>query len=481
MELMPQPIMPMGAHCRKSMRSFVLLFALGLGGASMSQPAWAPVGIPFNTQFMSNIYADTIADALYFCGESSVDGDFNFSDQGVSVYRNGQWDTLGIFHGLPRCALRWRDTLLVGGAFTDINGLPMDYLAYFDSTNMVWSPYGSFSSASVHELRIIDDTLYALGAFDFADGNFCQGIARREGQEWTSVGSWDVVSNNIITDLVKYQGQLIACGQIDFTNYTGGDVAYFNGTEWLPLGPGLSGTWAAGRSLCEYQGDLYLGGSIDVNAGNAGHGIMRWDGSSFQPVGTGVFGPCNDYSCPSGVGDMKVHDGQLFVSGVVSYAGHVPAPHIATWDGVDWCGLPGDLRGPVECFEFFHDTLFAGPFHEAEGVDVWCGARFIGATYADTCTAVSTNVQAATSTPFCAIGPNPVSGTVYVQCPAGSVRLEGDMLFRLMDATGKEVWRAPLRAGTNILELDGMRAGTYLALIIDRGALLHRQTLVILR
>lgn len=54
--------------------SWVLLHCAASGFAQ-----WVPAGVPFRIFEMGNIHKDTITDALYFCGESSLNNDFDVS------------------------------------------------------------------------------------------------------------------------------------------------------------------------------------------------------------------------------------------------------------------------------------------------------------------------------------------------------------------------------------------------------------------
>jgi len=244
------------------------------------------------------------------------------------------------------------------------NGAPIEKLAAYHSGS--WSSFGNFPSLGyANKFRIIEDELYAIGGFDTLDGHWCNGIAKRVGNSWEPVGSFSgITGTNIIGDLVKWNGKLIACGAISVTGSSGHDLVYLDtlDNEWKLLGPGIQGGFAQGRSLAVYQGDLYVSGSIPIGA-NAGHGIMRWDGNQFHPVGTGFQGSDGTYQFQVGALRMLVHDGLLWCAGSFSYAGHVPARGVAVWNGYQWCGVPDiptpDVYLPVQDIAFYHDTLFA--------------------------------------------------------------------------------------------------------------------------
>jgi len=344
---------------------------------------WAPAGVPFRIFEMGNIHKDTIADALYFCGESSLNNDFDASDGAVPVYTNGQWDTLGVFGGRVQTMVRWHDTLIIGGPFSGVDGIPNPRrAAYWNGTE--WSPFGQFDN-SIYRYKVVNDVLYALGAFDVVDGQSCQGIAKRQNGIWNPVGSFDVTNPPYIQDLVSWNGTLYVTGGIRYGAPNPKDVAYLSeNVEWLALGQGIQGGFVYGRCLAVYNDELYVSGSIPIAAGNAGHGIVRWDGAQYHPVGTGFQDENNTYTHLIGASELEVYDGKLWACGTFSYAGNVPA-RIATWDGARWCGLPAGPEQEINTMEFFHDTLFASCQGNFNGVPVNCALKFTGDVYADTC------------------------------------------------------------------------------------------------
>jgi hypothetical protein len=156
--------------------------------------------------------------------------------------------------------------------------------------------------------------------------------------------------------------------------------------QWMPLCQGLPGGWAG--SLAVYNGDLYLSGQCTPAQGNVGKDIMRWDGTGYHALGSGIqYSLGNNYTFCTPV--LTVHAGLLWVHSGCYYAGGVPAAGMATWDGTQWCGVPGDLTshgGGAVRVAFYQDTLFATLYGDsADGVFVNRLAKFIGESYFDTC------------------------------------------------------------------------------------------------
>lgn len=395
---------------------------------SWSFGQWQPANVPFRMFGVHSINADTADDALYFSGNASLNNDFDTSDGAIPIYRNGQWDTLSVIGGDPYSIVRYGDTLVVAGNFWPSPDVP--FLGIAGLVNGTWIPYGTLDENSVYRLKVINGDLYAIGAFTQMDGQPCQGVAKRQSGQWVPVGSFtNVASSPYIQDLVQWNGTLYATGVISFSGPAPNHVAYLapNG-EWLPLGPGIRGGFGAGRALAVYNDELYVSGSIPIAAGNAGHGIMRWDGQQFHPVGTGFQGLDGLYTYLVGAIELEVYDNKLWACGTFSYAGNVPCPGIAYWDGQRWCGLPLGIQPEVNTIEFFHDTLFAS----CNNWDINCAMRFTGSAYSDSCSASVGVAERAARAPLRAY--RTANGAVEVSgVPPGPQR------YAVLDPAGRAV------------------------------------------
>ena len=101
-------------------------------------------------------------------------------------------------------------------------------------------------------------------------------------------------------------------------------IARWDGTNWQPLGTGMNDHVLA---LTVYNGELIAGGQFSTAGGVSAHGIARWSGTSWQPLGTGVNGT---------VRALAVYNGVVIAGGLFSTAGGVSAICIACWDGTTW-------------------------------------------------------------------------------------------------------------------------------------------------
>ncbi|HRD51199.1 MAG TPA: hypothetical protein PKY96_00980, partial [Flavobacteriales bacterium] len=147
--------------------------------------------------------------------------------------------------------------------------------------------------------------------------------------------------NNHLSDITKYQGELIVVGKGPRVNGRHGVYHLVNG-EWQLFNGGITGLVSRPTIMSIYQGVLFLGGQIREAEGNVGHGLISWNGSEYQNVGGGLkWAPNDDYTL-TGVTTLEVHDDLLFVAGGFLYAGYHPTQGFVTWNGTRWCDVQGD-------------------------------------------------------------------------------------------------------------------------------------------
>ena len=400
-------------------------------GQLHAQPAWVPAGLPFRFLQMREIYADSSTDRLYFCGSSSINNDFVFDDAGIAVLVDQTWDTLGPINGEPESVIRWGDTLVVGGYVPMVGGQSFNGCLGFVNGEAV--PFGNFGLSSPKRFRILDGELYAVGGFTVVDGHEAPGVARRVGGTWVPVGSTNgMLPGGLNSDIIKYNGQLILAGGLAFDWTLAHGIAVLNDTTWSPLGPGLNGNFTYAGALAIYHDELYLGGGIHISEGNIGEGILKWTGTDFEAVGTGLQNQFNQPAINVGASYMKVYNDLLYVSGVFWFAGNVPAMGMATWDGLNWCGLGGTLEMPILTFDFFHDTLYVAPLFDADGQPANGAAKYIG-NYPATCTPSGLGVAPDNADPADLPSVLVLPSELMVQAPLSCSACE----IRLLDMTGR--------------------------------------------
>ncbi|MBK6341445.1 MAG: hypothetical protein IPF41_02350 [Flavobacteriales bacterium] len=365
-------------HIRFSLAFFVLV--IGSCDRAIAQD-WASMHMPGDHAGWGDLYMDEVTGTLYTTGlhQLNLNGSY-----GVFAYNGAQWDTIGLFaQGFPKAILRYNDTLLVaGGFYSPTDGMP-DRIAYLDSSG--WNPYGEFDGV-INRLRIIDGELYAVGSFELVDGQACDGIVKRMGGHWEPVGDFGDVLNAGLYDVIKYNGDLVACGNMGVAGPSEDDVFIYENGSWSALGGGLLGSVSLAYAMAIYNNELIMCGQFYLGAGNAGHCIMRWNGSIWQPLGVGITDSSDSYQAAPSTFALAVQEGKLFVGGGFWFAGHVPAQGVAVWDGDVWCGLGAPLPDGVFDLEFYNDTLVAlCAGNTVDGQYNSGVVRYLHTTYNDTC------------------------------------------------------------------------------------------------
>jgi hypothetical protein len=146
--------------------------------------------------------------------------------------------------------------------------------------------------------------------------------------------------------------ELVVAGS--FTSVNGvpaNRIARWNGTEWRPLGTGLTGLYAGVAALAIYDGELIAGGHFSTAGGVTCSSIARWDGANWHPLGTGM---------DDDVYALAVYDGALIAGGRFWIAGGVSCSQIASWDGASWWPLGTGTNGSVRALAVYDGALIVG-------------------------------------------------------------------------------------------------------------------------
>jgi hypothetical protein len=129
----------------------------------------------------------------------------------------------------------------------------------------------------------------------------------------------------------------------------------------VPLGGGISGWMYVPEvdALAIYNGELIAAGCFTTAGGETCNRIARWNGSIWQPLGSGMPGG-SDIK----VRALAVYNGELVAGGNFSSAGGVTCNLIARWDGSTWqalsSGIGGGYTRHVDVLAVYNGELIAG-------------------------------------------------------------------------------------------------------------------------
>lgn len=441
----------------KAMRILVLLFCFLVSQSCFAQH-WSSLGSGLN-HYSTKLYADSLTDRLYAAGTFTVvDGD---SIWGIASWNGYQWDSLGNGidnNGLSNYAANiWGlcqqgNYLYAGGNFRCAGYTNVTGFARWDGTNWYSVPGAVLSSETVvKDIVEHNNELYVCGDFDTIGGISANCIAKYDGVSCQPVGdNFDFIGLNygFLTNMIFYQDTLFVAGIFMTPNQQACRFAKWNGSNWVFL-PQISGGIEGPWDFEIYNNELYVCGLFSTATGNAGNGIMRWNGSYWQDVGGGVSVVNNPYPT---VKEMCVHNGKLYCVGNFEKIGGVEANGLAVWDGFHWCGmdtyfeLGGQSQG-AEHIAFYHDTMYVmGNFHVAGTDSINRIAKWISGNYVDTCGAITGITNNYYGTNSFQVFPNPASNSLNIVFNQN--QFSGEII--LFDQFGREVWNRKIESSSPI-------------------------------
>lgn len=131
------------------------------------------------------------------------------------------------------------------------------------------------------------------------------------------------------------------------------NVARWNGSVWVSMGNGLTGSGDRVNAFTVFQGNLVAGGRFEESGSTNMENIAKWNGS--------VWSAFNGDSFDGNVNAVTVYNNELFAGGDFMHIGGNDRKYIAKWSGSSWVSVGGGLDdGPVEAFSVFKNSLIVG-------------------------------------------------------------------------------------------------------------------------
>lgn len=268
---------------------------------------------------------------------------------------HAQWTTVcGTGNGFVDNFEVFGNELYATGFFTSLCGTANNHIVKLNGVS--WQPAGNGYAHAGHQLKSIGGSLYFVGYQPNIDSNW---VYRFDGTNFNKVGEGVYLTTAVtggsetanLYAMLPYGGKIIASGEFDRVgNRAISGIMQWDGTAWDSLGSGLSGNIAGGppvmypHDLCTFGPDLVVAGNFLKAGGVTTNGIARWDGTQWHSMGAGfnapVYGICE-------------FNGELYAGGEFTMSGSTPLKCIARWDGTDWVS-PG--------FQLYYNNPLYHPF-----------------------------------------------------------------------------------------------------------------------
>ncbi len=443
------------------MRQLLLIILMG-GGVLHAFPQWLEMPQGPNHWVRALIY-DQDRDRLYAFGRFTDAGDQVVN--GTAYYENGQWHPMGegvenVFAFSVRDAYLWNDSVMISGAFPSMIGVPNSmYIALWNGTQ--WKSIGGIgSNGNAAGMLANEDGWTMAGGFTVMGGIPSSSIARYRNGTWEDLCLYpDNSGYKFYTAIAKYEGQYVFGGNIngDFPDLN--EIGVLVNDSLRPMGTGILGdSWV--NDMVVYDGKLFVAGEFYAGWGNPGSAIMTWDGTTWSDPVPGVIYTTQMY-------DLDQYGGYLFFSGQAWLAGD-PLNYytLARYNAEEICLFGKNLTAAVTAIAGSPDGLYVAynyPALVVEGVPLAWLAKYDLSQGFDTCITLATNVREIYDENILLIYPNPATGELFIEVPAGMGR---DLQMTMHDAIGKLVI-GPTRmvgqgAQTLRMNISGIEPGMYL-------------------
>ena len=378
---------------------------------------------------------------------------------GIARWDGSSWSALGEgLNGTVRAIAIQGSNVYAGGEFTTAGGISANRIAKWDGTS--WSALGSgvdgLPNARISAIAIKGSEVYAGGIFTAAGGVTANNIAKWDGSSWSALGSANNngVDGPVNAVAIASNGEVYFGGQ--FNNAAGVSakgIAKWNGSSWSALGSGISGSLQIIYSLVVVGDEVYAGGRFTSAGGLNTNNIAKWNviNSTWAAVGAGVG------DVLSIVFSLASSGSDLYVGGVFSLAGGIPANNIAKWDGSGWAALGSGVSGGnnpsvLAIATAASDVYVGGGFTTAGGKSSYKFGRWDASV-----TSVEDDGRVPQSFALYQNYPNPFNPTTTIRYTLPTPQL---VTLRVYDVLGREV--ATLinerqKAGHYSLSLDASR------------------------
>ena len=225
--------------------------------------------------------------------------------------------------------------LYVTGSMTSAGGIPVSRIARWDGVS--WSDVGGGLNGNYGSRFAVHDdgsgpALYVVGSFTAAGGVPANNVARWNGTNWSAVGpGLPVPGYSLAAGVLGGVPSLFAAS----LGALSGAVFRWTGSTWTQIATADEQIYTLAIEDLGSGPKLYVGGRFSNIAGIAASKIASFDGTTWQPLGTGI--PAGTFTS---VKACRAFGGELFVGGDFPAAPGITAD-IARWNGVQW--LPGGM------------------------------------------------------------------------------------------------------------------------------------------
>ncbi len=174
----------------------------------------------------------------------------------------------------------------------------------------------------------------------------------------------NTICNDTVNDVLYVGGYLWFSNNLD-----SGYVLRFRNNKWDTMPNLFNGLNGIVRSIVQYHGEIYVGGTFDKVDSILTGSIAKWDGNSWSKVGNGLWASAsNKYG---NIWKLRVYNDTLYAVGIFDSSGGVTGINsLAKWNGIKWEAV-NDL--PL--------LSHSGPYNDLRDVGFYGNKVFVGGNF----------------------------------------------------------------------------------------------------
>lgn len=297
---------------------------------------WSQLGTGVNSPVRAIVVAPD--GDVYAGGQFTVAGSNARSN--IAQWDGTTWNALGagLNARVNALALAPNGDLIAGGAFTQSgtsilanNVARWDGTAWHGFSNGVGINTNETANAAVNSVIVLPTGEVVVGGlFHVFGGVAVDHAALWNGSSWQPLPTppGDGMDGNVLA-LASTQDGVIATGEFRAAgNAEARRIACHNGTQWVAMGAGLTGTPTSRGQAVEVlpSGDVYAGGTFNNAGGIPAQGLAKWNGTTWLETG---------YSGSNVTGLATLPDGAVAIASVQTGCAR-------RWNGSAWTCITGN-------------------------------------------------------------------------------------------------------------------------------------------
>lgn len=440
---------------------FYIVCSLFFVSVSPAFSQWDNAGIPVTAYQVRTLCHDTVTNRIYAGGLIAFGGSTQLNLNSLWYIQNGNWYSTDTLNNLIKSITIYNNEVYVGGDFTMVNSTSMPYLVKWDGAT--WTHIGGGNiNGNILNLKVINGELIVMGTFSQIGGIAANGIAKYNGSSWSDLNNFPTLFfGGSVADACIYNSDWYVGGNFITSTDTIRDLVVYKNGVWEKVGTNdfLKGSFTSLSALEVYHNELYACGLINKSDGNIGHGIQKWNGMNWNPVGTGFKNQFYNTTGNMSAWDMIIYNDELYVTGGFFYAGDIPMKGIAIWNGDRWCGNSStNIPNIAQSILILNDTIYLTSNDTIDGNYMNRLAYWPGGNYSDSCSMAMSIDELEVNT--FTVYPNPATNFITLKFNSEHFQEGFVSIFSLL---GEQVLMNEVSNNTGEfqLEIGNLRSGVY--------------------